>query len=29
MGGAMSIDKDQVAASATPLVLGILTEGDI
>jgi PadR family transcriptional regulator, regulatory protein PadR len=29
MGGAVRIDKDLVAASATPLVLGILTEGDL
>jgi PadR family transcriptional regulator, regulatory protein PadR len=29
MGGAVRIDKDLVAASATPLVLGILSEGDL
>ena len=29
MGGAVRIDKDLVAASATPLVLGILVEGDL
>jgi PadR family transcriptional regulator PadR len=29
MGGAVRIDKDLVAASATPLVLGILAEGDL
>jgi PadR family transcriptional regulator PadR len=28
-GGLVRIDKDLVAASATPLVLGILSEGDL
>jgi PadR family transcriptional regulator PadR len=29
MGGAVRIEKDLVAAAATPLVLGILVEGDL
>lgn len=29
MGSAVHIDKDLVAASATPLVLGILSEGEL
>ena len=29
MGAVVHIDKDLVAASATPMVLGILTEGDL